>query len=130
MNGLGGSRSSSSQPELTVIEIPSYNQVEGFIFGRQSFGGFNPTVESNLAKGVWKPYYLDEGVDEVKEEEEADSDADLPGEEDVDPELKQNYGSMVAMLGKKFLKKKKKGKGEEAKEPPTKRRKFMKPTDE
>lgn len=95
--------------------IGSYNQIEGFIFGRQSFGGFNPVVEYNVSRGIWKPCYLvDDTEDAVQdpdhnsdpEPEENDDEVDVP-----DKEMARTFGSLVGTLGKKFLRKRDRGGG-------------------
>jgi len=88
-----------------VEEIPSYSQCEKWIFGRQSFGGFNPEVESNVLKGVWRNHYVGEPVGNNEEEEpikrEPDNEVDVP-----DEEMAATYGSIIGTLAKHFKKKK------------------------
>jgi len=96
----------NSQDHLVIIEeCPSYSQLEGHIFGRQSFGGFNQVVENNVKNGIWRPFHLDpySGTGEVKEDGQL---SEEDGEKDVsDEEMAKTYGSLVGTLGKRFKKK-------------------------
>jgi len=97
---------------LTVEELWSYNQCERYIFGRQSFGGFNPVVENNVKKGIWKPFYMEESEyahDDSEEEEgikKNQSDVDVS-----DEEMSKTYGSLIGTLAKRFTRKNKRGGG-------------------
>lgn len=123
MDSRQPSPASSSTTSVCVIEeVGSYSQCEGHIFGRQSFGGFNPVLEQNVRKGIWRPFYIDPTHLE-DEDEELDSETkkkDMKDEMDVDDEeMAKHYGSLVATLGKRFAKKGKNQSGSDG--PPNKR---------
>ncbi len=101
--------SSTTSSNLVVEELWSYNQCERYVFGRQSFGGFNPVVEKNVRKGIWKPFYLEEGDVAVEssdeDEKKPQSDVDVS-----DEEMAKTYGSLIGTLAKRFNKRNEKGK--------------------
>jgi len=104
----------TSQTSLTAIveEVPSYSQCIGYNFGRVSFGGFNPIVEYNVSRGIWKAAKA--GVPESDPEDEAKSEDAL--ENDVpDEEMARTYGSIVGTLGKHFMNKRDRNTDEELK---------------
>lgn len=101
--------SSATSSNLVVEELWSYNQCERYVFGRQSFGGFNPVVEKNVRKGIWKPFYLEEGDVAVEssdeDEKKPQSDVDVS-----DEEMAKTYGSLIGTLAKRFNRRNEKGK--------------------
>lgn len=91
-------------------EVWSYNHCERYIFGRQSYGGFNPAVEKNVKKGIWRPFYLDE-CDNPYESSDEDDKFKKQSDVDVsDEEMAKTYGSLIGTMAKKFGKGKGKGK--------------------
>jgi len=99
------STTTTTSQKLTAIveEVPSYSQCIGYNFGRVSFGGFNPIVEYNVSRGIWKAAKA--GVAESDPEDEVKSEG-APEENDVpDEEMARTYGSIVGTLGKHFMNK-------------------------
>jgi hypothetical protein len=70
------SEQKSTCSKSTVECCPSYSQLEGHTFGRQSFGGFNPLVEQNVKSGLWRPFHLDP-FEEGRPEEDDNELSDL-----------------------------------------------------
>ncbi|ODN02845.1 M-phase phosphoprotein 6 [Orchesella cincta] len=102
----------TSKSSLTVEELWSYNQCERYIFGRQSFGGFNPVVENNVKKGIWKPFYLEESECQQDDSEEEEGIKKNQSDVDVsDEEMSKTYGSLIGTLAKRFTRKNKQGAG-------------------
>ncbi|CAL8096784.1 unnamed protein product [Orchesella dallaii] len=98
----------ASKSSLTVEELWSYNQCERYIFGRQSFGGFNPVVEKNLKKGIWKPFYMEDSEYAQDDSDEEQSIKKNQSDVDVsDEEMSKTYGSLIGTLAKRFTRKNK-----------------------
>jgi hypothetical protein len=96
----------ASDPSSTVTavieETSSYSQCLGYSFGRVSFGGFNPTVEYNVKRGIWRTGF-NVGQDQSDEDDESK-------EKDIsDSEMAELRANVIGSMERRFKTKKQRG---------------------
>ncbi|XP_005107945.1 M-phase phosphoprotein 6 [Aplysia californica] len=105
--------------EHRYLKDQSYAFCEQLRFGRQSFQGFNPEIEK-----LMKAEIAEQELKEAEEKEKQNSVSDK--------EMTQRYSSLMGILAKKFAKKRSRKDivDEEEVEEPSKKKAFLKPSDD